>query len=364
MFDIRNSRRSFNNSWLLHDHVDIPSGVVVDIAVVTPLQGDVYISKMTAEGGSLALSLKQAGKELAYMRTSQVNTPVLMTSEVPGAWVSITLGYIPDKLAFSNNPDKAEPECIICPELVTYFDYLYLSTTSTGSHIVIKVVPPGVGGTPPDSGGGSGGTPPDVIIPWEGPVHIYTDPMIHPSIDPGTTSPPGGGGGSGGGGVGAGTNPSLYIAVKPGSVLPNNGSEFPMGGNFIYTINQVPYYNPPDSIEPDAPTTIPNITIQYKGKPLDVTVIGGVITLESPPLMVCDLADIIDNYIYPVAGEIHVLDECYDCGYTTPDGRTTPKRNTTMKLAMDGATYGFNGSLKLDGLDRVFDKDYGDANID
>ena len=312
MFDIRNSRRSFNNSWLLHDHVDIPSGVVVDIAVVTPLQGDVYISKMTAEGGSLALSLKQAGKELAYMRTSQVNTPILMTSEVPGAWVSITLGYIPDKLAFSNNPDKAEPECIICPELVTYFDYLYLSTTSTGSHI---------------------GIPPGSVIPWEGPVNIYTDPAIHGNID----------------------IPNLNIGVAPGN-LPSSGFESPLSGGIIYTINQVPY-NPHNPTEPDVPTTVPNITIQYKGKPLGVTVIGGVITLESPPLMVCDLTDVIDNYIYPVEGEIHVLDECYDCGYTPP------KRNTTRGLAMGGDTYGFNRSLKLDELDRVFDEDYGDANI-
>ena len=306
MFDIRNSQRSFNNSWLLHDHADIPSGVIVDISVVTPIEGDVYVAKLTADGEHLAISLKQGDREIAYMRTNTTGNPVLMDSDVPGVWASVVLGYIPENLFFVNNHNAHEPECIISPEIVTYFDYVYLAATGNDSVIVI---------------------PPNAPIPWDGPIDIIIDPGLDPSLD--YPEYPG--------------YPTLKLDIDPTNMPTHNFGIDPRSGG-LYKINGVPI-EPPNYEGP-------NIVIKYNGEPLDVAVYNNVVVLTAPDLDDCMLEDVIDNYIGPEAGNPRVLDECYTCD-------VPPKRDTVNRLSNE--SYGFSRALRLTDIDTAFDSEVNDG---
>ena len=354
MFDIRNAQRSFNNSWLLRELSDIPSGVVLDIAITTPLQGVVHVAKMTESDGYLSLSLKQGDVEIAYVRTSVVGDPVRMKSGLPGVCAVIVLGFIPTGMAFTNPRNADQPLCVISPELVTYFNYNYLATGETPSQN-----PPGGGGgeEPPGGDGGGGGDEPP---------------------GGGSGDQPPGGGDVGGGGDGGGSSggdgafsPTLdivndyttttHILTGPVDIILDPGLyELPDSTDLIididpitlgWTVVDTPGISPLTSINGISyPTNIDKPTINIKITPLiggTINVLPGdyVITLEAPELQTCSAEDPIDKYIHPdTHSDKCVLDKCYN------DNKV---RDTLAVLG--SRVFGFNGNLKVTEIDEQYD---------
>lgn len=315
MFDIRNAQRSFNNSWLLRELADIPSGAVLDIAVTTPLHGIVYVAKMTEDSGYLSLSLKQGDVEIAYVRTSVIGDPVRMESTLPGVCAVVVLGFIPEGLSFTNPRNVEQPLCVISPELVTYFDYRYLTT---GKITPTPDTPPGE--PIPDGPGGAFEPTLDIVNNYvtttyvlTGPVDIVLDPGLYEIPDPN----------------------NLVIDIDPitiGWTIIDNPGTTP-----LTTINGISY---PAYLEHPV---IDIVITPPAGGSIQVRPGEYTLTLESPELQVCTALDPIDNYIYPDDNECHVLDKCYVGGVRCTEN------------VLESSNYGFNNALKVDEIDPHFD---------
>ncbi len=326
MVDIRNAQRSFNNSWLLREAADIPSGVVLDIAVTTPLMGDVYVAKLTEDNGYLSMSLKQDDMEIAYMRTSVVGSPIRMTATLVGVCAVVVLGHIPEGLSFTNPRNSESPLCVISPELVTYFNYNYLTSTS-----------PGEGDMPGGGGSGGPGTPvlPNGLVnagtstrPYIDVVGAYSKNFqltgsFDIELDPGLAVIP--------------DPDNLIIDITPDTI--SWGVTSSPGKSSIYSINGIQY--PANVTNPQVSVTI---TPPIGGTINIVPVSYDAITLESSPLQICEANDPIDNYIAPKDDTCRILDMCYD----------KEKTRKTYEIRQI-YTFGFSEDLGFNQSDPKFD---------
>ena len=258
MVDIDNSQRSFNNSWALHDRGAVPAGVILDIAVVTPLSGHVRIAKLTAELGYLSMSLKQGDTEIAYMRTAEVGTTVKLDSDVPGVCAVAVFGYIPDNLSFIGD----STDCILSPEVVLHTNYRHLNTPAAKSMIIW--------GDEADRN----------TAAVSGPVDIVISPELSASISDGV----------------------LRVDVADSSYLDSAAGQANADG-FVTSVNGVPC-NKEGVVE---------LTISSTERSVNVaSYTECVAVIDIPELPACSIIDNIDDYIRPTSGECKPLDICYN----------------------------------------------------
>lgn len=295
--DINAAQRSFNNSWLLFDCDDIPSGLVVDLAVTTPIDAKVYVGRIYADGTTIELTLNQGGGTVAVVSTTTSGEVVKFSDCAEGVWGAIVFGYIPNSIDYVYTEECAVQ---INPSLVTYYNKSYIQAQSAGHRLLIEQ------GDSLVSREITANVPITLGIGLSG--ELVGSNLVVSVIDP---------------------TPYNSEAVAETIASEQN----------ITTINGVSPVSGAVSIE-----------ILYNDEPIRVRAVADVVILESPELNPCDDIDIIDDYIGPNVphnGETWILDNIYE----KVEGSVT--RNTEKLL--DTQDYGYSLSLSLLDVDPVYD---------
>lgn len=111
MVNYNYAANSFANTWQECDYGDFPSGVILDISVVTPFESPVHITKLESNGREVCLELSQSDKLIAWGAISDCAFPEALDC-VEGVVVSVLLGYIPSDVKFYGI-------CEISPQRIT-----------------------------------------------------------------------------------------------------------------------------------------------------------------------------------------------------------------------------------------------------